>query len=211
MNISPESLLLRARLVEACLDLHQDAFADNPGFRAQREEFRRLLGRAVEADGGAEPDQAREALARAVRIASGPLESWAAVIGDEPLRLLAGSCPEGWTLRGAGLAEHARALVAAGREALGQGAAGFGLTEALLEDVEARMAAVEAEVERGAVREVEAFRRAVLDPLVRLYLDRAPGFCAAYRTACREVAGKPGRQATGRGREEVAAGEMLSA
>jgi len=223
MNTPHEPLLLRARLVEACLRSHADTFADNPGFLAQRDQFRILLEQAVSEEGRAEPDPAvrreeatRNDLAQALRIVSGPLESWAAVIGDEPLRLLAGACPEGWTLRGNRLGEHALTILETGRDALTQGAGQFGLTSGLLDALEARLEAHQAvpEASRSAIRELEGFRRAVIDPLVRLYLDRAPAFCAAYRTACRDIPAKHARSSageSGRSKGELPAEEMLSA
>jgi hypothetical protein len=201
--------------IQDCLLKHESCYQGIEGFKDQVAVFRRLAERALARkqregrDTALSPESA--GLIQALLVVSGPLEAWAAIIGEEVVRCQAGAQRRELRAMGSGLSGHAQALSAIGAEAIKQGASHYGLTSSMLDDLNERIRAYDAAscegvpTLRSATDQLSFFLRDVMDPLVRGFLIRAPEFCADYRKA------RKGNPATERGTLAVGQDAVLNA
>ena len=194
-------VLLSVPSIQACLERHRSCYRPIAGFVDQVIVFERLAGRAVSlkhrlTEGEVEEelplDADSEALIDAVLVASGPLEGWTAIIGDEGLRCQVSSKKHELRAMGPGLTGHARAIWEIGSQVIDRGANHYGLTSKMLTQLEEKIAICEEapilaesapRALRGAVERLSFFLRDVMDPLMRGFLLSAPEFYTEYVTA----------------------------
>jgi len=198
MTRRQQLVLLSVPSIQSCLERHRACYRPIAGLVDQVTMFERLAARAVslkqradESDPEEEVplDADTEALIEAVRIASGPLEGWTAIIGDETLRCQVGSTKSELRAMGPGLTGHARVIWEIGSRSLDRGAGHYGLTSKMLSRLEETIAVCDQadilpeSANRalcGAVDRLSFFLRDIMDPLMRGFLRSAPEFYVEY-------------------------------
>jgi hypothetical protein len=189
-------------MIQDCLQKHESCYREVAGFLDQVAVFRRLAAKAAflesqnknSVSGETYENNESEGLIKALLVASGPMEGWAAILGDETLRCQVGAKTCELRAMGGGLTGHARSIWKIGNDSITRGASHYGLTQAMLDGLNSRILSCEGAPEerppalRGAVDRLYFFLRDVMDPLVRAFLLSAPEFCEDYRRARKRAA-----------------------
>ena len=202
-----------AKATAAALRRYRDVYAHNEGMVAEVSRVEAMLERvthlaqeqlSVTKGGAATGLRARQELIVRLWEVCGIGEGWAAAVGREELRARLTVTEAGLSALGLRILLLAPVLLSAAQEAASLGAARYGLTGEVLADLAGHIErlgvarssrdaiderkAVTAELDR-ALKELMAFLRDVLDPLMQGYRRRAPRFLEAYRLA-RRIGGR---------------------